>query len=1020
MGRYIKSYSNYVIKKQHQLADGDIVYERDITTIGGLNQFAKGQKPIYQSGNFIITVRDEYNGQKNYANNKWFKNEDSEVWTLSNLSNITDIKEDTLDIVLKQDYYKLKDFAYYGSCVELIRGSLTDIVARFPGELYFNDGGYCENPFNINIHTIKIDSKEDTNKLRYFANEGYKNYEIIDSEGNVTPLTQWEVEILSDGECVNEDTVLAVININNNIEILATLIAKNGHIIYTSEIVDFHIRPKQKHFVDFFKSLDVFQKVLLNKDSKPKYSTLFEVTRENKYGYYTELQRFTFPLAEGGYNLSVNSFAYSSYLDSLVEVANDYDEKFCDNLYRMMTHEAIKNFDWTYSKEYETSDEELYIIGGTRIQKTIRLIGREFDEIKYYIDSIAYANKLAYGDASSMPDYFLTDSVTNDGWDVTNIYPFKQNDSESFYEDVNMVVKPYDFTYPNEAAYSKDENGNLILRVRQYSSNREYTMNQANNHFLKMLRLNSRQLYRHKGTIEGIEMMLSLFGMKSKRWVDGMQHTNRLGDLNESYDYEIKEYVTYTTGLTDTIDETKGFYELDWYNYTKTIAYDNDNYRNGIYKSYQGLPIRYYYNENIEDDTTRYLFPYFNKNSVIDGNPYYQMNGGWMWKTKQYNTKDKEVINSYTETIKNEYAVDDLNALLSIPVGKLSNNIVYMVNDLSKDYVSLNGVIHPILKEYYYSNENITKHHEYFIVTVSNGTINVGNNLYSDIVKVSNPHGMDNIKVHSLFDYPNGTEIRIYVVDGKVECYEDVFADAPDSLDITLFRNGMIDGQNGLSLDNKTKFFQLIDLDYKYQIGGNGWKQLTVNDEYYKALENAENYFNGNNPHSGNNKYDDGKEYLDYFAHIFKYASKNRYFDKRCYTQNGINFEDAMEIVANKGFRDILNDNVVREVQDKKIEFFGNIIRVENGVHTEYIYKPFKDDYYCYNLTDIGDWGSKITTDYGFSDQIVNIKRVDLVFNINESDDEYVKYMDDVVLKYVAQMIPSNTILHIIYAKREA
>ena len=42
MPQYIKSHSNYVLKKKHQEVNNGDIYERDITTIGGLNQFAPG------------------------------------------------------------------------------------------------------------------------------------------------------------------------------------------------------------------------------------------------------------------------------------------------------------------------------------------------------------------------------------------------------------------------------------------------------------------------------------------------------------------------------------------------------------------------------------------------------------------------------------------------------------------------------------------------------------------------------------------------------------------------------------------------------------------------------------------------------------------------------------------------------------------------------------------------------------------------------------------------------------------
>ena len=130
----IKSYSNYVLKRKHQNINSGSIYERDITTIGGLNQFAKGQIPIYKSSNFIITVNNDVKSSRNHLNSGWEKNGSSDIWTISNInaSNDSESSGNTLKIVLKQDYYKLKDFAYFGSCVELIRASIIDIANRFP------------------------------------------------------------------------------------------------------------------------------------------------------------------------------------------------------------------------------------------------------------------------------------------------------------------------------------------------------------------------------------------------------------------------------------------------------------------------------------------------------------------------------------------------------------------------------------------------------------------------------------------------------------------------------------------------------------------------------------------------------------------------------------------------------------------------------------------------------------------------------------------------------------------------
>ena len=102
---FIKSHSNYILKKRHQDVSDGTIWERDITTIGGVNQFAPGQTPIYRSSNFIITVRDDGRSSNQYNQTKWKENEDSGyTWTLENLSGMTSDFKDQNDtkIVLKQ------------------------------------------------------------------------------------------------------------------------------------------------------------------------------------------------------------------------------------------------------------------------------------------------------------------------------------------------------------------------------------------------------------------------------------------------------------------------------------------------------------------------------------------------------------------------------------------------------------------------------------------------------------------------------------------------------------------------------------------------------------------------------------------------------------------------------------------------------------------------------------------------------------------------------------------------------
>ena len=1084
---YIKSHSNYVIKKHHQLTNDGTIYERDITTIGGLNQFAKGQTPIYQSGNFIITVNNDSSFVKDYSNNRWVKNSSSqdEIWTLTNVSGITTNENDTVEVI-RQDYYSLRDFAYYGSCSELIRASITDIINRFPGELYapimengsgitmyytdkyntkedqtilYKKGWYLlDNPFSINIYTKEINKSEVEDELKYFCNNGYKNYlisntEEFDEENDV--ITSWNVESYecgksSDGSDVSEDIkVIAKISVGNSKKLIDIVAIKgdNGSVVYLTNAdgLGYHIRPKKSFYKKFMKSLDSFQTVLLDSETKPKYSALFEIIRENSFGYYTEMKRFTFPTTFGGYNLSVTDPAYFTYLNNFIDIANYYDETFCDNLYRSMCHEAIKNFDWSYTREYNEDDANEYILGGTRIQNALRLIAREFDEIKYYIDGIGNANTLSYNSNNNMPNDSLTDTLINDGWDVTSITPFIKNSDNKFVEDESLEIYPYssnnenvcykdgyfinfsgddcDFTASYEEANDKKmyqvQNGVLKTKIKQFFSETKYTMDDVNNLFMKVLRLNSRQIYRHKGSVEGIEMILSLFGFRSKRWYDKKLINKKsqrifspysLGECTtdeNNYDYEIKEYLAFASPLEDPLKYSNNNDEhvIDWYNQTKTVTYDTDDYRNGIYNEYQGLPVKYY-----DYDGKRYLLPYFDKDSIIDGNPYYQLNGGWLWKNVQFNSKDEIVNDSYTETIKNVPSVYNLKELFGLSYNELVNGTIYQVRDTSINYIIIDGVVYEIFTEYNNGNK-----YEYFIVTVSNNSVKIGQQLFIDSVLVSSPYGTGDVikeELHYLDNYNNGEEIRVYIINNKCSARDSYMPDVI-YLDGTIFKDGKILNSNQ---DNLTNYFQITDKNYKNKlvISGNGWKQLSENDSDLKKIDNLENYFNGNNPHTGNMKYDNGSEYLSYFKTLFKYAIENKEFDPRCYY--GTPLEDILKEISKIGF------DMIDELSIDKIDYFGNYYQIDKNqnsiTQTEFKYNNDDVSGNNYNITTSEKWSvasSKFKDGKGYTEQIVNIKRIDIIFNISKSDLPFIKYMDDVVIKYLSQMIPHNTIVKIIY-----
>lgn len=130
----VKSYSNYVIQEEHQTTKKGKIYERDITTIGGRNSFDAHQRPVYTSGNFIITTSVDETLPKPKNTVEWDKTPDgdSDLWTWDDVEDVTQEDDASIEIELKPDVYDLRSFAYFGSCIELIRASLNHIISIFP------------------------------------------------------------------------------------------------------------------------------------------------------------------------------------------------------------------------------------------------------------------------------------------------------------------------------------------------------------------------------------------------------------------------------------------------------------------------------------------------------------------------------------------------------------------------------------------------------------------------------------------------------------------------------------------------------------------------------------------------------------------------------------------------------------------------------------------------------------------------------------------------------------------------
>lgn len=154
-----------------------VITERDFGTLGERQRLEKGKRMLYTDSNFIFTVNKFGHTAKKHNLGKW-----AGFYTYQDVVNANG---DVNEVKVNYKSQDLRDFAYYGSCAELIRTSIENIVHEFPGRITTTDikfkvddefgvehetGEYIiYNPFEIDMHHNNVVLEKYDNALRYLS-----------------------------------------------------------------------------------------------------------------------------------------------------------------------------------------------------------------------------------------------------------------------------------------------------------------------------------------------------------------------------------------------------------------------------------------------------------------------------------------------------------------------------------------------------------------------------------------------------------------------------------------------------------------------------------------------------------------------------------------------------------------------------------------------------------------------------------------------------------------------------------
>lgn len=407
--------------------------------------------------------------------------EDMEIYDLQESRRI---QASNFSVYPNYDISQVLNFSMYGSLSKRFQVSVTNIINKFPASI---DILYLNQNFNTGYtaENIIYDQTLDETTFDVSVDRILNPFGIDYSISASTNLIASEIPQSIYRNLYNTYLDYCV-SINDNIYNVLSFTPSNslssGSISFTvsgspfgtsvSEIIqEYKIRPNDfivdKIFADEF---DEVEKFLLNRLVKPEYTANFKVPSQNNNGqFYTKTENVTFP-KDGTWNLDIRTNRFDKYLDKLEEIAKNLDGFKTNLISRFLVTDSIKEFD--------TSDH--------KVEKLLQIYSRSFDEIKKFIDALAYMNSVNYNPSDDIPSQLLVNLAKTLGW-KTNFSPITNDDFLS-----SIFGNTTTPTYPGYA--------------------RALTPTEINYEFYRNLILNSAYLFKSKGTRRSVEFLLRLIG----------------------------------------------------------------------------------------------------------------------------------------------------------------------------------------------------------------------------------------------------------------------------------------------------------------------------------------------------------------------------------------------------------------------------------------------------------------------------------------------------------------------------
>jgi len=420
-----------------------VVNKRDGKTAVGSSFRNIPSETVFSFGRFSVATNFNTRVIKNHSNkiSSFVKPITLESLNISEEDSIK-ILNYTTDVKLNIVPSDLGSYVKYGSLKELLRVSVESIILEYPSSVYIS---YQTSSGTVySVYNYFYDETNNTSSFRIPINAINNSFGLVINQGNEQKpqdniLRNLNISYSSYGIWRSNDPdnnthlILGFTGLSSSIQYLSLVVAGNPFpelSASTQLFTEYHLKPQPLYFNKFYEDLSTLEKYMMANKVDNGYSMSFKKPILLEDGGITYSNQEIIWSTSDKYNIDISGFGYSNLLESLGDIGDEYDKFKTDTIARFLVPQSLLTYDKTEEQ---------------KISKLLRIYGRNFDNIKLYIDAIANINTLSYDKKNNIPDSLVKNFAKTLGWDVTTLVD--DNDLlSSFFS--TTEIKSNDYTAP--------------------------------------------------------------------------------------------------------------------------------------------------------------------------------------------------------------------------------------------------------------------------------------------------------------------------------------------------------------------------------------------------------------------------------------------------------------------------------------------------------------------------------------------------------------------------------------------